>query len=357
MSKETNISLVIQKIFKNNTKNFIFIYTPPKVGSTTLVSSLRISLGKQYNIIHIHDEVMLTVLTGIKNVSVNDIINYLSSIGKNVYVFDIYRSPIERKISCFFEKISPYHFNNSEENINQYSIDRVVNRFNKIFPYIEIDDYYFDRYNIETLSSFDFEKKYTIQKNQNITYVKLRLCDSTLWGNILSSILNQDIVIITDYQTEQKTIGDLYNKFKTSYKLPINYFDIIKNNKYLKFYFNKSEQDAYLNLWKTKLGDSFEPYSLSEYTFYMQLCLENKYINDIQYEHYIDNGCSCNLCSIERRKIFCKAKKGEKITTKIIHRQIKQTAINKMAMNKMKTKISFIKKFDSKKIFLINTIK
>ena len=42
-----------QQLFSNtNITNFIFIYTPPKVGSTTLVSSLRISLGGSFHVIH-----------------------------------------------------------------------------------------------------------------------------------------------------------------------------------------------------------------------------------------------------------------------------------------------------------------
>ena len=81
-----NIINIINKLFPNidNFNNFIFIYTPPKVGSTTIVSSLRISLGNEYSIIHIHDEIMLNVLTGINNVSINEIIDYLTNINKNV---------------------------------------------------------------------------------------------------------------------------------------------------------------------------------------------------------------------------------------------------------------------------------
>ena len=127
MSSEQKIKIInsIQQLFASDSNNYIFIYTPPKVGSTTLVSSLRISLGKSYNIIHIHDEVMLSVLTGIHGISINDIIHYLASNGKQVFVIDVYRTPVERKMSEFFEKISPYHFNNSEENINFYSIKRI----------------------------------------------------------------------------------------------------------------------------------------------------------------------------------------------------------------------------------------
>ena len=87
---ENNISDSINKLFNTTTNNYIFVYTPPKVGSTTLVTSLRVSLGKTYNTIHIHDEIMLSVLTGINGVKINDIIRFLSNQGKNIYVIDVY---------------------------------------------------------------------------------------------------------------------------------------------------------------------------------------------------------------------------------------------------------------------------
>jgi hypothetical protein len=232
MTEQENIHNSIEKLFNTTTDNYIFIYTPPKVGSTTLVTSLRVSLGKTYNVIHIHDEIMLSVLTGINNVKINDIITYLTDNGKKVYVIDVYRTPVERKMSEFFEKISPYHFNNTEDNINNYSIKRVSDRFNKLFPHLENGDHYIDKYGISEVIPFDFNKKYTIQEQNGISYIKLRLCDSHLWGNILSSILQTDIIIISDYKTESKGIADLYKRFKTEYKLPINFFETIKECKY-----------------------------------------------------------------------------------------------------------------------------
>ena len=65
---------ILNKLFNTQNHNYVFIYTPPKVGSTTLVSSLRISLGNTFNVIHIHDDIMLSVLTGVNNVTVNEII-------------------------------------------------------------------------------------------------------------------------------------------------------------------------------------------------------------------------------------------------------------------------------------------
>ena len=80
----------------------IFVYSAPKVGSTSIVSSLRIFGTDKFSIIHIHDEEMLKVLGHINGITINEIILYNKHLGKDVYVIDVYRSPIERKISAFF---------------------------------------------------------------------------------------------------------------------------------------------------------------------------------------------------------------------------------------------------------------
>ena len=126
---QANELLHINK-FPNN--KLIFVYSGPKVGSTSIVSSLRIFGTDKFSVIHIHDEEMLKVLGNINGISINEIILYNKHIGKQVYVIDVYRTPIERKISAFFEKIGAYHFNNTDENVNKYNIEKVIKRFNKI---------------------------------------------------------------------------------------------------------------------------------------------------------------------------------------------------------------------------------
>jgi hypothetical protein len=333
---------VLNKLFNTQSSNYVFIYTPPKVGSTTLVSSLRISLGNSFNIIHIHDDIMLNVLTGINNVTVNEIINYIAQKGKNVYVIDVYRTPIERKMSEYFEKLAPYHFNNSEENINKYSIKRLTDRFNKLFPHLAIGDHYLDKYDIANPTHFDFIQKYTVQEINNIKYIKLRLDDSKMWSNILSSIFQQDIVLINDYQTTNKSIGELYKRFKNEYKIPANYLESVKDCKYFRFYFSEEERKNYIDIWENKIYNVFTPYTCDEYNFYVNLYLENQYINDIQTEHYIDNGCLCVYCKKMRKDIFIRAKNGETHFEKITH----QEAINTGVTQKINiiNKINTIKK-------------
>lgn len=318
-NEEENMDNIINKLFNNKrVENYIFVYTPPKVGSTTLVSSLRLSLRQNYKIIHIHDETMLYVLTGINNVTINDLIKYLSKNGKNVFVIDVYRTPIERKMSEYFEKVSSLHFNNTDENLNNYSLEKITNRFNKLFPYLATEEHYFEKYNIVPID-FDFEKKYTLQYVDNISYIKLRLSDINEWSNILSIILKHEIILVTDYQTENKTIGDLYNKFKNEYILPSNYFELVKNCKYFNFYNSEEERNKYLNKYKNKLGNLFESYTKEEYDFYLKLSIENQIHNYIQRNHYIDNECICKLCIKKRIQIYNKLKRGEIVNEKSIH--------------------------------------
>jgi len=349
-NKLSQIKQVNDKIFGSLLKdteiynNIIFVYTPPKVGSTTLVSSIRISASHKFSIIHIHDEIMLTFFTGINSITINDIIQYNSYIGKNVFVIDIYRTPIERKMSEFFEKISPYHFNNSEENINNYSVKRVSERFNKVFPYLALGDHYIDKYSIPIPELFDNTKNFLFYKNNNISYIKLRLKDSDKWGKILSEIFCTEIIIVSDYETNNKIIGGLYSKFKNEYKLPSNYFETIKNDKYLQFYYSNEEKNSYLNLWANKLDEPVLSYSESEYLFYVNLNLENQIYNDLQSEHYIDNGCLCKGCSSKRKIIFEKAKKGIKIKEKINHTEV----VNEIIDNKNKIISKIINKINDK---------
>lgn len=325
--KEYNDVIFSSKISKEY-ENLIFIYTPPKVGSTALVSSLRLSCSNKFLTLHIHDENMLNILTHYDNkhnITVNDIIKYNAYLGKNVYVIDVYRNPIERKISEYFELLSNFHFNNSDNNVTNYDLNLLIKRFNKLFPYIGKGDYFFDKYQLSILipEVFDFEKKFLhIKNNNNINYIKLRLCDSDKWETILTSILDTEIVIIPDYKTENKVIGELYTQFKNNYKIPENFLENILKCNYFNYYNSDIEKEKYLNYWSSKITNEFQAYNENEYKLYMEISKENQFYNNIQRHHYLDFGCICNSCFNKRKQVIYKIKKGEPVNLKIIHEEI-----------------------------------
>ena len=323
-------------------RNIVFIYSPPKVGSTTLVSSIRLSAAHKFTVHHIHNEIMLKVLYNITNITVLEIIKYNNFLGKRVYVFDIFRSPIEQKLSSYFENIDTFHFNSPNDVINTtYDVSRVIKRFNKLFPHLPTNDHYKTNYGIMTTpASFNFigaerviehgtlvkfsEKNYLLQDIDGIKYIKLRLKDSSEWSKILSEILETEILIVNDYETDKKPIKDMYSKFKNAYRIPLNLYKMIENCESLKYYYSAEERQMYLDTWRSKIcPEEFTTYTADEFKFYTELTLDNQYMTEIQREHYIDMGCVCLGCSAKRKKMFIQLKNGGQINEKINHEAAK----------------------------------
>ena len=313
----------------NKTSNkIIFIYSKPKVGSTSLVTSIRLFASRIYNVIHIHDELMLKVLGKIENITINEIILFNKYIGKEVFVIDVYRSPIERKISTFFEKIDSYHFNNTCQEINSYDIRKLITRFNKIFEHIGNGDNFLDVYNIPVPEQFDYENKFLFLEINGIRYIKLRLKDSDVWDKILTTLLSVPIKIVKDYETSEKNIKDMYNKFKENYKIPINFLTNISECKYLQYYYSSEEIKEYIELWNKNSSENFVGFTRDEYNIYEYISLDNNYMDIIQTHHYLDEGCCCKACCIKRENISTRLLQGDVFTWKIHHNEAKQELIN-----------------------------
>jgi hypothetical protein len=311
----------VMNINKNITNKMIFVYSGPKVGSTSIVSSLRIFGREKFSVLHIHDEEMLKILGHINGITVNEIILYNKYLGRDVYVIDIYRSPIERKISAFFEKIGAYHFNNTDEKVNTYNIQKVINRFNKIMPYLATGDHFIDKYDINIPEKFDYSNKYLLIEQNGIKYIKLRLKDSNLWGSILSKMFDTKIGIVKDYDSANKPIRDLYLLFKKTYKIPKNLLTEIIRCKYLNYFYSPSEIDEYYKQWEKNSSPDFTPYTEEQYKMYEDLSIENSHIDYIQLNHYMDEGCICRACSIKRSNVANKIVQGLSIkdTDRIQH--------------------------------------
>ena len=316
-------------INKTQHKRLLFVYSAPKVGSTSIVSSLRLFGLEKVDTIHIHDEAMLQVLGHIKGITINELILFNKYLGKDVYVINIYRNPIERKISSFFEKIGSYHFNTTDQNVNKYNVEKVINRFNNIFPYIETSDHFIDKYNITIPECFNYQQKYLLVKENDITYISLRLKDSVYWGTILTNIFGFNIRIVKDYESTNKPIKDIYNLFKQNYKIPINFLDEIINCKYLKYYYSSDELKEYYNEWNLKSTSLKNSYTQDQYRVYQEITLENTCFDKIQLDHYMDEGCGCKACSLKRLEISSKIMRGIYVNAKIIHNEAKTELIQK----------------------------
>lgn len=326
---EENFMLLQQintRLHLDNIDHIVFVYCPPKLGSTSIVSSIRISASNIFKVIHVHDEKMLEMVTGVKNVTIQEIIDFNVVLGKKVYVIDIYREPIERKMSEFFGKIASYHFNTPASRVEAYSMDRIIKRFNQVFTHIGNGDYFFEKYRDVIMNppkEFDFDKGYITHKQyENLTYIKLRLRDSHKWGAILTGLLNTKITIIRDYERKNLPLANLYAKFKQAYKIPINFIHYMHMDNYLRFYLSTKERDEYLSKWSENTSMSFNDFTITEYKLYLSIADENQSYVDIESEHYFDEGCTCKLCSAMRKKVLLQILQGKEPTSRISHSAI-----------------------------------
>ena len=79
---EVKYQKFIDDYISKQNKPIIFVYSPPKVGSTSLISTFRLFFIHSHNIIHIHDEEMLKVLFNV-NIEINELIYFNKYLNKN----------------------------------------------------------------------------------------------------------------------------------------------------------------------------------------------------------------------------------------------------------------------------------
>jgi hypothetical protein len=291
---------------------------------------------------------MLKVLYNITDVTVNEIINYNKQLGKKVFVIDIFRTPIEHKMSSLFENIDTFHFNTTVGDLNTYDIKKLITRFNNLFSHLAPSDHFKDKYGVVVPEKFDFERKYILVEKDEIKYIKLRLKDSNSWRVILREVLHVDIFLVNDYETDSKAVKDVYINFKNNYKIPNNLLENIKNSSSLSYYLNDEERNEYIQSWKNKsIDESHTPYTVDEYNLYNKITLENHHMSEIQTDHYMDCGCVCVACERKRRIILEKVKRGESTKERIIHEETKtEYMVEKVNMikNKVMNKINMLNK-------------
>ena len=223
----------------------VYVYCCGKSGSSTLVKTFN---NNGYNALHVHGfyyYINNNVESKINN-NIFDVIEKSMINNENVYIIDSYRTPIERKLSSFFQNYKYSETNNIDdiikeidENIlfieNYESINEVLGYFK--LPYFE---------------SFDFKNKYNILKYKNITFIKLRFEDINEWGDILSCIFNKNIKIFNDNLSKTKIYYDIYNNIIKTYKIPEIMIDNIKYNKEFKIYNSLESQNKYIEYWSKR---------------------------------------------------------------------------------------------------------
>ena len=219
----------------------VFIYCGGKAGSSTLHKTFienNFKVLKQHNICD--------------NANIFDIIEESSKHNDTIYIIDSYRTPIERKISSFFQNISLYL-----PDYSNYTVDELILFFNENLIY-SIEEYHsideiLNYYQLPLFDEFDFSKKYVMKQHNNIKIIKVLFNNINEWNEIFSTIFEKDIVFHNDNLTQDKPINLLYNEFKREYNVPVNYLNNqLLNDKHFQIYNTHKDKREYIKKWLNK---------------------------------------------------------------------------------------------------------
>jgi hypothetical protein len=230
----------------------IWVFCGGKCGGTTLAKTFT---KNNFNCIHLHGFNCKGIFSCDLDIDMTKIFEIIEDSCKNyenIFIIDVYRTPIERKISGFFQNIT-----NNLPNYKELTTEEIINYFNSNYLY-DIENYHpinniLTHYNIPLFKYFEFEKGYNIIKKDNKIFIKILFRDIDKWDKILTTIFNKNITIYSDNLTYNKNINTLYSDFKKKYRVPINYVNnILINDNEFKIYNTVDEQNEYIEKWSQK---------------------------------------------------------------------------------------------------------
>ena len=228
----------------------VFVLCGGKCGGSTLANTFQ---KNNYKTTHVHSINCKGAFYSDINLDMGlfNIIDY-SCQNKKIIIVDSYRTPIERKMSAFFqhiEQLLPNYKTLQMETIASFFNDNILKKEEE-YHSINIA---LNHYGIPLFEKFDFVNKYNIIENNNKVFIKLLFNNIDEWEDILSNILGTKIKLHPQNLTTNKAIYDIYKKFKNNYKLPSDYnIYSILNDREFKIYNTPEQQEEYINKWNLK---------------------------------------------------------------------------------------------------------
>lgn len=228
--------------------DYVYVYCGGKCGSSTLHTTF---VNNNYDSMHVHGNSHYQSFCKDPS-TIFEHLDITCKKHERVYVIDSYRTPIERKISSFFQNIT-HHL----PNYRTLSIQDMIAWFNDNFIFHHEEYHSINEaltyYNLPLFTKFDFTKRYNIMQYKNITFIKILFNHIQNWENILSQIFQKKIIMHNDNLTKNKETYGLYKKFKQLYKVPQTYlYNALLQDAEFKIYNSQTEQTKYIRMWSQK---------------------------------------------------------------------------------------------------------
>lgn len=226
-----------------------------KVGSSTIKNSLK-HLGVPT--LHIHryyfdsfetNEGLLALLRKIK---MRFLYNYYIK-NKNAKVITLFRDPLSRNISSFFQNLNFYFKRNQLINLD---FNMLRDKFNKLERIHKTpNDWFFSEFlkktGIDILKhQFDKNKGYIVIKHKKVEYFICTLESlNSLECVIADFIRNKDFRLINENEGHAKWYSNLYNEFKIRYSPSKEMIEALYHCKTTNYFYDKDSINNFKAKW------------------------------------------------------------------------------------------------------------
>ncbi len=242
----------------------VFIYSSGKTASTSLYNSFcNLGVGS----IHVHSQNYFeSTNKKDKSLELNleELIYYCRDIQGKVVLIDVFREPISRKISSFFQRlenldfIKEYNFSSQAELVDYFTenIKELVEIFNEKYL-VWIENYYsfneYGKFGFDiNKSKFNFDKKSLFFSKDNIDFIVVRFDDIKYWEDIFRGYGFSGFRLSSENRTQEKSLGSLHKLFMKNlvlhkHKVDQVYFGV--HDKYLNIFYSDKELYKNYEFW------------------------------------------------------------------------------------------------------------
>lgn len=226
-----------------------------KVGSSTIKNSLEcISISA----LHIHRyffnsyETKGGTLTFLRKIKSRLLYNYYIK-QKDVKVITLFRDPLLRNISSFFQNLERYF---SKKQLHSLNFNLLREKFNTLERIHKTpNDWFFSEFLKKTginILNFPFDKEagYVIIKHKNVEYFicTLEMLNS-LDTKIANFINNEDFRLLNENQGHVKWYSGLYNEFKTKYSPTKDMLKMLYDSRITKYFYDSDTINKFKKNW------------------------------------------------------------------------------------------------------------
>jgi hypothetical protein len=261
-ARKLSIKEKVNTWIKND--EIILVYTMGKVGSSTLVNSIReigqleiqphsLVMNKRGTYFVKPDRKLFGIIRDTYKTTtlrIKTSIWKMLTKKKSIKVITLVREPISRNISAFFEQ-SHYITHNINE-LNEKEINDLFWKYaNHHAPLNWFDDEIKKVFNIDVYNKPLNKKKFQRYKEKNVDLLVLRLEDLKSQENIIADFLSApNFTLVNANVGDNKIYADKYRSFKKNLVVSSSYKDKMYNSKYMKHFYSEEEIQEFYEKYK-----------------------------------------------------------------------------------------------------------